>query len=187
MAKGEIFSGLPSWAKGAIAVAVVGAGAFVAYKIYKKAKDLAGNKDNKVVTNENLKEFDKLQTQGQKLSSPIPAYQQLINDIVMKLNGCEIVNTELEVIKAIIKVVKRPVDWYYLVAKFGNKNIEDCGTFGLGSTNYDLPTLLKDQLDSIVPYAQGKTFEVDGFKGTGIYKNSINLLNEYFKKIGVVI
>ena len=187
MAKGEIFGGLPSWAKGAIAVAVVGAGAFVAYKLYKKAKDLTGNKDEKAVTNENLKEFDKLQKQGQKLSKPIPAYQQLINDIVVKLNGCETVYTELDVIKAIIKVVKKPVDWYYLVSKFGNKDIEDCGTFGASKTNYDLPTLLKDQLDTLVSYRSGVTFEVDGFKGKGIYKNSIDLLNEYFSKIGVVI
>jgi hypothetical protein len=187
MAKGEIFGGLPSWAKGTIAVAVVAAGAFVAYKLYKKAKDLAGNKDEKKVTNENLTEFDKLQKQGQKLSKPIPAYQQLINDIVVKLNGCETVYTELDVIKAIIRIVKKPVDWYYLVSKFGNKKIEDCGTFGLASTNYDLPTLLKDQLESFVPLLQGKTFEVDGFKGTGMYRKSVNLLNEYFKTIGVVM
>jgi len=187
MAKGEIFGGLPSWAKGIIAVAIVGGAGYVAYKLYKKAKDLAGNKSEKAVTNENIKEFDKLQTQGQKLSKPIPAYQQLVNDIVVKLNGCETVYTELDVIKAIIRIVKKPVDWYYLVSKFGNKDIEDCGTFGLSKTNYDLPTLLKDQLGSFVPLLQGKTFEQDGFKGTGMYRKSINLLNEYFKKIGVVI
>ena len=160
MAKGEIFSGLPSWAKGVISVAVVGAAAFVAYKIYQTTKSLTGNKDEKAVANENLNEFQKLQKQGQKLSKPQPAYQQCINDIVTKLNGCETFNTELQVIESIIKVVKKPVDWYYLVAKFGNKDIEDCGTFGVGKTNYDLPTLLKDQLDTAGTY----TINVDGFK-----------------------
>jgi hypothetical protein len=183
MAKGEIFGGLPSWAKGTIAVAVVAAGAFVAYKLYKKAKDLAGNKDEKKVTNENLKEFDKLQTQGQKLSKPIPAYQQLVNDIVKKLNGCEDIRTEGQVIEGIIAIVKKPVDWYYLVSKFGNKDIEDCGTFGLAKTNYDLPTLLKDQLNT----GGFLSINKDGFKRSGFYANSINLLNEYFKTIGVVI
>lgn len=183
MAKGEIFSGLPSWAKGVISVAVVGAAAFVAYKIYQKTKSLTSNKDSKAVVNENISEFQKLQKQGQKLSKPIPAYQQLINDIVTKLNGCEDVRTEGEVIDGIVKVVKKPVDWYYLVAKFGNKEIEDCGTFGMGKTNYDLPTLLKDQLDT----AGFLAINTDGFKKSGWYNNSINLLKEYFSKIGVVI
>ena len=177
-------SGLPSWAKGVIAIAVVGAAGFVAFSIYRKFKGIGEKKDSKVVTNESLNEFDKLQKQGQKLSKPMPTYQQLINDIVVKLSGCETVYTELEVIKAIIKVVKKPVDWYYLVAKFGNKDIEDCGW---GKTNYDLPTLLKDQLDTSVPLLQGKNFEADGFKGTGGYSNSIDLLRQYFSKIGVVI
>jgi hypothetical protein len=183
MAKGEIFSGLPSWAKGVISVAVVGAAAFVAYKIYQKTKSLTGNKDEKAVTNENLNEFQKLQKQGQKLSKPLPAYQQLINDIVKKLNGCEDIRTEGQVIEGIISVVKKPIDWYYLVAKFGNKEIEDCGTFGMGKTNYDLPTLLKDQLDT----GGFMSINKDGFKRSGFYANSINLLNEYFKTIGVVI
>jgi len=183
MAKGELFSGLPAWAKGTIAVAVVGAAVFVGYKIYKKAKDLAGNKDQKAVTNENLNEFDKLQKQGQKLSKPLPAYQQLINDIVKKLNGCEDIRTEGQVIEGIISVVKKPVDWYYLVSKFGNRDIEDCGTFGLGKTNYDLPTLLKDQLDT----GGYMSINKDGFKRSGLYANSINLLNEYLKTIGITI
>ena len=123
MAKGEIFSGLPGWAKGVIAVAVVGGTAFVAYKIYQKVKNVTGNKDEKKVVNENLNEFDKLQKQGQKLSKPIPAYQQTVNDIVTKLDGCEDIRSEIQVIEAIIKVVKKPIDWYYLVSKFGNKNI----------------------------------------------------------------
>lgn len=183
MAKGEIFSGLPAWAKGVISIAVVGTAVFVAYKLYQKAKSLTGNKDEKAVANENLKEFDKLQTQGQKLSKPIPAYQQLINDIIKKLNGCEDVRTEGQVIEGIISVVKKPVDWYYLVSKFGNRDIEDCGTFGLGKTNYDLPTLLKDQLDTGGFLAINK----DGFKRSGFYSNSIDLLKEYLKTIGVAL
>ena len=183
MAKGEIFKGLPSWAQGVLAIAVVGGAAFVAYKIYQKVKSTTGNKDEKKVVNENLSEFDKLQKQGQKLSKPIPAYQQTINDIVTKLNGCEDIRSEGQVIEALIKVVKKPIDWYYLVSKFGNKDIADCGTFGIGKTNYDLPTLLKDQLDT----GGFMTIDVDGFKRSGIYANSINLLKEYFSKIGVVI
>lgn len=183
MAKGELFGGLPTWAKGIIAIAVVGGAGFIAFKLYQKAKDLTGKKDVKTVENENLAEFDKLQKQGQKLSKPITAYQQLINDIVNKLNGCESFTTELKVIEGIIRVVKKPVDWHYLVAKFGNKDIADCGTFGVSKTNYDLPTLLKDQLDTGGVYA----IDIDGFKSKGFTNDSINVLKEYFSKIGVVI
>lgn len=183
MAQGEIFKGLPKWAQGVIAVGLLGGAAYVLYKIYSKTKDITGKKDVKTVENENLSEFNKLTKQGQKLSKPIPAYQQLINDIVTRLNGCETNATELEVVAAIIRVVKKPIDWYYLVAKFGNKDIEDCGSFGLSKTNYDLPTLLKDQLDTNV---NGYAFKVDGFQGKG-FVDTIDLLRQYFSKIGVVI
>jgi len=175
--------GLPNWSKGVIAVAVIGAGLYIAYKIVEKIKNEKEKKDGKTVVNENLTEVQKLQQQGQKLSKPIPAYQQAINDIVKKLDGCEDVRSEGQVIETIISVVKKPIDWYYLVSKFGTKAISDCGTFGLGKTNYDLPTLLKDQLDTGGFLAINK----DGFKRSGFYSNSINLLNEYLKTIGVTI
>ena len=175
--------GLPSWSKGVIAVAVIGLGLYIAYKIQEKIKNAGAKKDAKAVVNENLTEVDKLQQQGQKLSKAIPVYQQAINDIVKKLDGCEDVRTEGQVIEIIISVVKKPIDWYYLVSKFGTKDIADCGTFGMGKTNYDLPTLLKDQLDTGGLMSINK----DGFKRSGFYTNTIDLLNEYFKTIGVTI
>lgn len=174
---------LPPYVKLAIGISVIGVIGFVTYKIYKKVVGIGGDKDAKAVVNENVNEFDKLQTQGQKLSKPLPAYQQLINDIVIKLNGCEDVRSEAQVIEGIISVVKKPVDWYYLVSKFGKKDIADCGTFGLGKTTYDLPTLLKDQLDT----GGFLSINKDGFKRSGFYSNSIDLLKEYFKTIGVVL
>lgn len=127
----KLFNGLPTWAKGVVAVGVLGIAGFAAFTIYKKLKDAAGSKDTKVVVDENLNEYDKLAKQGGKLSKPLPMYQQAINDIVIKFNGCESVYSELDAIKAIIKVVKKPIDWYYLTAKFGRKDIEDCGSFGM--------------------------------------------------------
>lgn len=183
MAKGQIFNGLPVWAKGIIALAVVGGVGFIAFKIYKKSQDLVGKKDVKAVENESLTEVDKLTQQGQKLSKPIPAYQTTINDIVTKLNGCEDIRTEGAVIEAIIRVVKKPIDWHYLVAKFKNKDIADCGSFGMSKTNYDLPTLLNDQLDT----GGFMAINVDGFKRSSYYNNSITLLKEYFSTIGVTL
>ena len=172
--------GLPSWAKGVIAVAVVGGIGFVAYKVYKKFKDIAAQKDAKVVVNENETEYKKLEQSGQKLSFTPNVYSQLVNDIVVKLSGFESFNTELQVIGAIIKVVKKPIDWNYLVAKFGNKDIPD-GAWG--KTNYDLVTLLKDQLDTSGLY----TINEPNFKSTGFAINTINILTEYLTKIGVKI
>lgn len=175
----ESFTGLPQWAKGIIAVAVVGGVGFIIYKLYTKVKSEADKKDVKVVVNENLAEYEKL-AKTEKLSKPIPAYQQAINDIVTKLTGCEDFRTELQAIESIIKVVKKPIDWYYLVAKFGNKDIDDCGW---GKTNYDFPTLLKDQLDTSGVYS----IDFDGWKKSGFATNSIDILKSYLSKVGVTI
>lgn len=47
MAKGEIFKGLPKWAQGVIAVAVVGGIGYISFQIYKKVKAADANKASK--------------------------------------------------------------------------------------------------------------------------------------------
>jgi hypothetical protein len=157
---------------------------FIGYKIYRKIKDIEETQEVKATVKDAKSMYEKLKKEGKKLSdSNISAYSSLANYIQKQFDGCEAITTEAMVVSSIIKLVKAPIDWYYLVSKFGNKDIEDCGTFGLGKTNYDLPTLLKDQLDTGGLMSINK----DGFKRSGVYSNSINLLNEYFKTIGVVI
>jgi hypothetical protein len=74
-------------------------------------------------------------------------------------------------------LVKKPIDWYKLVSVFGSRDIEDCG---YGKTNYDLVTLLKDQLDSqlIGDTVLGKRYWND---------NTLKPLSDYLSKLGITI
>jgi hypothetical protein len=173
----QYFKDLPQWAKGTIAVAgLLGIG-FIAYKLYKFASNLQETQDLKDVVSESRDEYDKLKKKD-TLTAPISAYSSLANDIKIKLNGCEMATTEADVIIAITKIVKKPIDWYYLVKVFGVRDVDDCG---YGSTKYNLTELLKDQLDTVLDY-----YNIP-LVGSGIAKNSYIVLEKYLQKIGVTI
>lgn len=128
------------------------------------------------------KEFSDLSNQGQTLSKPISQYQSVANTIEQLLDGCETFSSEMEVVKNIITVVKKPIDFAFLIKTFGVRKIDNCG-FGTGDTQYDLITLLKDQLDSSGAYS----IDVEGYKKTGFAFEAIDVLRTYFKTIGVTI
>lgn len=109
-------------------------------------------------------------------------YKAAANAIKNHLDGCEIPKSELAVVEEVIKVVKKPVDWYYLVKTFGTQNIDDCGPFG--STDYSLAALLKEQLDSTYPFY---TISVGVYKDKGTNTKVINILSKYLSKIGVTL
>lgn len=170
---------MPPMFKGIIALIILILIIVVAYLIYKKWKDKNEDKGLSYTVNDADDEYDKLKKAGQKLSSPVIAYQQTANGIAIDLKGCESFSTELKVINDITKVVKKPIDWYFLVKTFDVKDIDDCGW---GSTTYALPELLKDQLDTGGVYAG-----IGGGIGSGVTTSSYNLLEGYLRKIGIVI
>jgi len=182
MAKGEIFTGLPKWAQGLIAVAIIGGLGFIGYKIYKGVGKIKEDKDSKAVADDADKALKDELAKGNKLSFPAVNYSSAINTIVKLLNGCETFGSELQVVYEVMKVVKTPADWYYLVKTFGKKDIDDCGW---GKTNYDLTTLLKDQLDTAGAYAIDPA--INGYKKSGWAINTIDILEDYLKTKGVTI
>lgn len=174
-------AGLPAWAKGVIAVAVVGGVVYFLYKFKDIIKKITEGKESQNVVDDAKNEVKELSKQY-TLSKPKSAYSSCIGNIVKLLSDCESVSSEMDVVENIIRVVKNPLDWAYLVAEFNKKSIPDCGT---GSTVYSLPELLKDQLDTFGCYAPSKT--VDGYKLSGCRQNTIDFLNEYLatKKITI--
>ena len=170
----------PSSVKGILVIALIGGVGFGGYKIYQYFKKQEDEKKNRAVVDSNKNEYLKLKKAGKGLSSNENVYLQLINNIITKFAGAENFNTELTIIYDIIKVAKTPIDWYYLVYKFGNRDIED---ILYGKTNYELVNLLNDQLDTAGPYI----INLPNFKKTGFTTNSINILSEYLNKIGVKI
>ena len=175
----NFFKDMPPIFKGIIALIILIILVVVGYLIYKKFKDEKDNKDFDYTVSDADDEYDKLKKNGDKLSAPLIAYQQTANGIAIDLKGCESFGTELKVINDIVKVVKKPIDWFFLVKTFDVKAIDDCGW---GSTTYALPELLKDQLDTGGIYAG-----IGGGIGSGVTTASISLLEEYLRKIGVIL
>jgi hypothetical protein len=175
----NFFKDMPPVFKGIIALIILIVLVVVAYLIYKKLKKSKEDQGLNYTVNDAHDEYTKLKRKGEKLSSPLIAYQQTANGIAVDLKGCESFTTELKVINDITKVVKKPIDWYFLVKVFDVKSIDDCG---YGSTSYALPELLKDQLDTGGVYAG-----IGGGIGSGVTSSSNNLLEEYLRKIGVTL
>jgi predicted FMN-binding regulatory protein PaiB len=177
---------VPSWAVGVVVVAgvlaFVGGGIFVYTKIKKAVDKKKEEEEGKAVTSDAKTELRNLLNSGVRLSNPESVYSSTANFIQQKLDGCELFTTELEVVNAILKVVKNRADWLKLVTDFGVRDIDNCGWL-TGSTKYDLPTLLKDQLDSSTILA----FEKVG-SGTynGLYK-TYTLLTTELSKRGITI
>lgn len=112
---------------------------------------------------------------GESLSSSASAYSASANAIEKLLDGCETSESETSAISNVMQVVKRPIDWFNLVKVFGVREISQCGSFGQIKDSYDLPTLLKDQLDTVV------------ISTSGIYADSLVVLRNKLKEIGVTI
>jgi len=150
------------------------------YFLVKYFNDRAKEREEKKTAQDAKSEYEKLEKQGKTLSKPKSAYGSVANVIEKLLDGCDSTASEIEAIKNIIGVVKKPIDWAYLKATFGVRKIDDCG-IGSGNTEYDLGGLLGDQLDTFMIY----DFVVDGQRYKGTAQESIDILKGYFNKIGV--
>lgn len=188
MAKAEIFKGLPTWAKGIIAIAIVGGIGIVGYTIYKKLKSVGDKgKDDTAKETEKLagKDYNDLVKQGQKITFRPSDYSAACETIIKLLDGCETYNSELSAIAEVIKVVKKPIDWYYLVQTFGQKDIDNCG-YWTGETRYSLVGLLKDQLDSYAVITPLPKTILGGWQvPSGYYGDTVEILSKYLKSIGI--
>lgn len=153
----------------------------VGKQISKYVRRREDEKDPKVVVSNAQNDLKNEQQKGESLSFPSSTYSGTSNTIFQLLDGCETLDSEIQVIANIIKTVKKPIDWYNLIEVFGTKEITDCGTFGQIHTTYDLISLLKDQLDTSGPYF----INIDGYKASGFAYESVNVLRAYLKTIGV--
>lgn len=171
---------IPDWAIGVGVVAAIGALAFAGWKGYQYFQSVTDDKKNKAVESDAQRQYKALLKSGNKLSTTEGNYASTANTIQRLLNGCETAPTEIQVIEEIMKVVKKPIDWWYLVSVFGSREIDDCGTLGTSKQAYELVTLLKDQMDTFIP-----AYVVNGTTYFG--KDSLELLSIYLNKIGITI
>lgn len=180
-------TGLPAWAKGVIAVTLIGAGVFVAYKIYKfiEGKDREEKKNAEDVIKEQDKEIKNEIKNGETPSKPLSTYKSTANTIFELLDGCELLASEIKVVQEVVKQVKKPLDWKILSREFGVRKVDDCGPWG--ETTYELGNLLKTELDAKVSTTM---VVADGYTYNPIKsgaKTTFEILNIYLRKIGVTI
>ncbi len=168
-AKG-FYSELPTWAKGTVAVIALGSLVLLGIAIrnaIKTAKEGSGDrKDDKEVERATNDALNTLQNQGINPTLNDADAISLARTIETGLAGCELSGTELSIIDQIKSKVNNQADWFKLQQVFGVRSIDNCG-WGTGETNYDLKTLLLEQLD--------------GFTWTGT-KYSTILVEELMKK-----
>lgn len=143
------FSQLPTWAKGTIAVVGVLGLVVIGLWIRKGIKNLSENrderKDERDLVSNAQQELNQLQQQGVSTTLSDLDAQTLCNTIVTLLNDCEMSGSEAQVVDGILAKVNNQADWVKLQQVFGRRNIEDCMSWT--TTNYDLKSLLTDQLD----------------------------------------
>lgn len=175
----QLFKGLPPLIRGIIVLVVLAIIIFIAWKIYQYFKTKAENKTNAQVVNNAQVEID---NSGMPASFPSVTYDGAANIIAKLLSGCETSGTEGDVIKEVIKVVKTPTDWFKLIVAFGNRDIADCGSFGFSSTNYDLISLLKDQLDTNQAYY---SIDESGYTDSGTFTDSNEILAKFLLSKGI--
>lgn len=168
----KFYTELPAWAKGAVAVAIIGGIGLIGFMVYKKVKKTIELEDGKETADASEDEYKKLLKQGQKLSFPVGNYITASNSVKIALDGCETYFGEEDAKFAVMNVVKKPIDWYFLVKTFGSRMIADCGW---GETAYALPELLKGQLGSI------------SASSANYLTSNLAILQEYLKKIGITL
>ena len=145
MAKGEIFSGLPKWAQGAIAVAVIGGVGFIGFKIYKgfqKRKELEGSKNE---ISEAKQEADKLNsnpTTAQKIS----AIQMAVfaNSLHEAMNGA---GTQVNGVYKVFANMNNKADVLGLIKAYGSRKINS-GIYWVPDYEGSLSGALTNELDN---------------------------------------
>jgi hypothetical protein len=143
----QYYQSLPSWAKGAVAVAVIAGVGILGFVIYKKIKLIQERAESNETANSAEDAYLKLKKQGQKLSYPETNYFSAATAVKKSLDGCETYVGEEDAARAVLNVVKKPIDWFYLVNVFGSRKIEGCAF--AGEEVYALPELLDIQLGNL--------------------------------------
>ena len=110
---GESFKGLPPWARGVIAVAVVGGSSYLLYKLIQKAKQSQSpeGKESKEIENE-------IKTDTSKQSYPLSQYSQM----AQKIEGAgHDIGTDEASIYAVFRKIKTNKDFLLLKKAFGTR------------------------------------------------------------------
>jgi len=117
------WNGLPTWAKGVIAVGGLGIIGYTGYTIYKNAQKKKELADAKKQADVAQGEVEQLQQQGQSATHSDSEFEGLAERLVQAMNDC---GTDEEAVYDVFRQIKNGVDIRKLVSIFGVRYYTPC-------------------------------------------------------------
>lgn len=156
----EVWSGLPTWAKGVIAVGGLAIVYFTTRSVLKGIKTKKSQKDQQQTVNQQSGELRNLLNLGVKLSYPEGQYKSWADSIQNQYEGCDsgqnIFSKDVPLIgywsgsgkktKDIFEQLKNNADFLKLVQAWGVRTYDQCG-WGTGDVTGNLYNAISDELD----------------------------------------
>lgn len=117
----ESFTGLPAWAKGAIAIAVVGGIGYLVYSLIKKGKDIKESKGNRDEVKTVGSELDKLNSNSStKQTLSASDASAIANKLFATMDGY---GTDTTTIEGQLKRLKNQADWLAVRSAYGIREV----------------------------------------------------------------
>lgn len=137
----NLFTGLPLWAKGVLALLIVGIIIYIAIQaknIIKSVSDKIAEKKSEAATKSELKDYAK---QGIKPSYMDSQYKGWANKIGAAMDGF---GTDEDAIYDVFRLMKNDADVLKLIEAYGTRTFP--GMF-MGETSFTLSSALQDELN----------------------------------------
>lgn len=139
----NIFTQLPTWAKGIIAVGVLGGIAYIGYKIIKKAEQVADTKYGKNDLSDvgsTLKELAKKGIKPQLTDGQLAVMAGTLRE---SFEGCMTNNDDID---NVFRKCTNEADVLSLIQKYGMRKYDACNwEFDFGDKEYTLPQALNSE------------------------------------------
>jgi len=162
----QYWSGLPSWAKGVVAVGGIAIGYFAIRSFINKIKEDADKKNQRVTQDEQKNELENNIENGIKPTFPISQYNQWADELQTQFDGCDwqlkLPNLDPRIfwsenwsgsgqkLATIIYQFKNDSDFLALSTSWGaSRTYDQCGYNPFGSGNFEgnLSQAVTDELD----------------------------------------
>jgi len=136
------FQGLPIWAKGAIAVAVVGGAAYLIYKLWSFPKQFLDGRGNRQEDRAWNTELEKL---GQKPTMSKAQIDALANKAYAAMNGY---GTDEDALYEVFRALKNDADFAALQAAYGVRTISSGSWNPAANFEGNLIAAITDEVDA---------------------------------------
>jgi hypothetical protein len=153
-----VYHELPGWAKGVVVIAGVGAVVYTGFLIRKGIKKAVDHGREQKAVNDAKADLNELQGQGMKPSYQDGVYTGWADKIEVAFSGCDwsvgqdIVGLTLtssgKSLLEVVKQMKNDVDFLKLVAAYGTRTYDQCGTWPFsGDFTGSLYQAVSDEID----------------------------------------